>query len=200
MATYLYKNNVSPRDGFDLIDLQLDNGSTAVIRRGGVYELTANEVARASRFIVLTQSSAPVEQPVEIARLPIIGTPDEGDVPVWSSSDGAFVPSQISGVSGQSSLRFEQDIPYLAASRPYHVVGFASYNRARVTIDSAVTSTVAVVRLLLNGVVEATLTLTNGQASALFTIAIHAADGDALVVERLDAAGGGIVVEVDGNG
>jgi hypothetical protein len=100
LPAFLYATNVSPRDRFDRLELQLDNGSTAIIRRGVAYDLTANEAARAQGFVVLQPVGAATGEPQEIVRLPVVGTPQQGDVPIWSSALGAFVPGEVSGAGG----------------------------------------------------------------------------------------------------
>jgi hypothetical protein len=100
MPAYLYADNVSPRDRFTQLELQLDSGTAAVIHRGRSYDLSATEASRATRFIVLTPVSSADAVPVEIARLPIVGTPEDGDVPVWRVAYGAFVAEQISAGGG----------------------------------------------------------------------------------------------------
>lgn len=194
MASYLYLDNVSPRDRFTRLELQLDDGKIAILKQGSVYELTANEAARAQRFVVLAASSGAVG-PTELEYLPIRGILSEGDVPVWSESQGSFVPGSVPGLA--PPLRFEQSSASLVSSRPHHATGTVHYNRARTTVDSPVGTTVGLVEVRVNGSVAATLTLASGQTSAVQAIDVSADDGDAIVVERLNADGGGIVVEVD---
>src|SRR3954451_16548460 len=101
MAAFLYKDNVSPKERFNKIELQLDNGSTAIIERGKSYELSATEITRVQRFIVLQPVSGIADStPVEIVRLPVVGTPEEGDVPVWRDAYGAFVVEPDPGGGG----------------------------------------------------------------------------------------------------
>lgn len=97
---YVYVKNNSPRDRFQKIAIQMDNGETSVIEMGLAYDLTANEVARASRYVVLESGSVTSTEPIVIARLPILGDPDEGEVPIWSESNGAFIPGIVSGGGG----------------------------------------------------------------------------------------------------
>lgn len=111
---YRYENNVSPADRFDKLELQLDNGSTVVLQRGKSYDLTASELARASRFIVLTSTADPADaDPVGIAMLPVVGTISNGQVPIWNSSLGAFVPGTVStGGGGGTGGGLDSDALY----------------------------------------------------------------------------------------
>jgi hypothetical protein len=99
MAFYTYVSNVSPSDGFDRIDIPLDNGQKTTIRRGSSYDLTATEFARARKYVVMVSSSAGVA-PVAVSYLPIKGDLSDGQVPVWDSSEGAFVPGAGGGGGG----------------------------------------------------------------------------------------------------
>jgi hypothetical protein len=98
MPAYTYVSNVSPRDRFDQLVLQMDNGSSASINKGGSYNLSATELERASRFVVMQPAGATDSTPTVIVRLPVVGTPNDGDVPVWSSQLGAFVMSSSAGI------------------------------------------------------------------------------------------------------
>lgn len=99
--SYLYANNVSPADRFDKLELQRDDGSTVVLQRGKRYDLTAGEVARASRFVALVSTVDPADSdPVGITELPVVGNMSDGQVPVWDASLGAFVP----GDAGAGSI------------------------------------------------------------------------------------------------
>lgn len=101
MPVYLYKENVSPRDRFENLELSLDTGETAIIRRGLSYSLTTNEYNRARSFVVLDPvGGTPTSQPTIIERLPIFGTPNDGDVPIWSSALGAFYTGTVPGGGG----------------------------------------------------------------------------------------------------
>src|SRR4051812_2541061 len=100
MPAYLYRENVSPRDRFDRVELQLDTGTTAIIKRGSSYNLSPAEVARIQHFVVLQSVGAADSEPIEIVRLPVVGTPEEGDVPVWRNAYGAFVAEPFSGTGG----------------------------------------------------------------------------------------------------
>jgi hypothetical protein len=95
MAFYTYVSNVSPSDGFDRIDIPLDNGQKTTIRRGNSYDLTATEVARARKYVVMSPSQGGAS-PEAVSYLPIKGNMTDGQVPVWSTTEGAFVP----GVGG----------------------------------------------------------------------------------------------------
>jgi hypothetical protein len=103
MPSYLYSQNVSARDRFTQIELQLDNGKVATLRQGNAYDLTATEVARARSFVTMVPSgSAPA--PSGVAYLPIRGDLSDGDVPVWDSSIGAFVPGAGGGSGGGNQV------------------------------------------------------------------------------------------------
>jgi hypothetical protein len=60
---FVYTENVSPQDRYEQIQILLDNGQTGVLSKNGVYVLSAAEVARAQRFIVLVNTDAPGQQP-----------------------------------------------------------------------------------------------------------------------------------------
>src|SRR3982750_1915454 len=105
MPAYLYATNVSPRDRFEQLEIQMDNGSTAVINRGSAYSLSANEVVRARRFVVLLDAATVTATPRVVTSLPVVGNFSNGDVPVWSKSLASFVAGGI----GNPTLRFEQD-------------------------------------------------------------------------------------------
>jgi hypothetical protein len=89
---FLYSENISSRDRFDNLELQMDNGTTAIIQRGKAYVLTATEVARARRYVVLVPTSGVTSDPKSIAQLPVVGEPQDGDMIVWSDSVAAFTP------------------------------------------------------------------------------------------------------------
>lgn len=97
---YLYTDNVSPQDRFERFTLQLDNGQSAILRKGSAYNLSATELARARMYIVLVSTSDPVADLERITSLPIIGSLTDGDVPVWDSALGAFVPGSGGGGGG----------------------------------------------------------------------------------------------------
>lgn len=100
---YTYTENVSPRDRFEKIEIQLDNGNSAVIKKGLTYNLTAAEASRASRYAVMTftPGAPPMRAPI-VVELPVVGDPQEGEVPIWRASLGAFIP----GVPTSSNLIF----------------------------------------------------------------------------------------------
>ena len=100
---YLYSSNVNPKDRFQRLELQLDSGETIVLLMGRAYDLTASEVARARRFIVLEPTASATVDPVGIAFLPVLGVPDDGQVPIWSENDGAFISG--GGTGGSSSWK-----------------------------------------------------------------------------------------------
>lgn len=193
MSAYLYAENVSPRDRFQQLELAMDNGNTALLTRGRSYTLTANELQRARQFAVMLDAASATAVPQVIARLPVQGTPVDGDVPVWSSAAAAFVLDTL----GVPSLRFEQSTAALVTSRPHHASGPVSYSRGRVTADSAVSGDANIVAIKVNGTTVATLAVADGQTSSLATIAVAANDGDAITITRLSTQGNGIVVELD---
>jgi hypothetical protein len=104
MAFYTYVSNVSPSDGFDRIDILLDNGQKTTIRRGSSYDLSANEVARARRYAVMVSSTDGVA-PELVSYLPIKGSMANGQVPVWSEADAAFVPGSGGGGTGDGNAK-----------------------------------------------------------------------------------------------
>lgn len=100
MSAYLYANNVSPRDRFQQVTINLDNGSAATIRRGSVYDLSATEAARARQYVVLVPSAGASQPLQRVSYLPVVGNIAEGQVPLWDESLGAFVPGDVTGGSG----------------------------------------------------------------------------------------------------
>lgn len=99
--SYYYAGNLDSFNRLDQIEIQLDNGDTAILRKGHYYDLTAGELARARQYITLTSSTVPAdERPVGVYRLMVKGNPDDGDIPVWEDTEGAFIPQVVSGVSG----------------------------------------------------------------------------------------------------
>lgn len=91
--SYLYASNIDTLDRRTQLEIQLDNGSTALLRMGHFYDLTTSELARARQFIVLTSSSnTPDEEPIGITFLPIKGNPADGQIPVFDANEGVFVP------------------------------------------------------------------------------------------------------------
>jgi hypothetical protein len=96
---YTYTGNIS-LDRFDQLTLQLDNGSTALISRGHTYNLSPTELARARKYVVLVDSASVAEPLVVTARLPVVGDLSDGQVPVWDSSLGAFVPGSVGSGGG----------------------------------------------------------------------------------------------------
>jgi hypothetical protein len=98
---FLYVSNLDPTSRLDQLEIQLDNGSTAILRRGHSYDLTVNELARARRYVVMSSTGVVAdEEPIGITRLPVKGNPTQNQLPQWSENDGAFVPATVSGVSG----------------------------------------------------------------------------------------------------
>jgi hypothetical protein len=98
--SYVYVANISLRDRFDRVQLQLDNGSSAIIVQGSAYNLSATELERARRFVVMLDSTNVPVQPIVTERLPVVGTLSDGQVPIWDSSLAAFVPGTVSGGGG----------------------------------------------------------------------------------------------------
>jgi hypothetical protein len=95
---YLYSSNLDPIAQFSQIEIQLDIGSSAILKKGERYDLSSSELARARIYVVMEPSDLPAsEDPTGILRLPIKGNPADGQVPVWESNEGAFVPGAISG-------------------------------------------------------------------------------------------------------
>lgn len=99
--SYLYVENLDPHDRFDQLELQLDSGDTAILRRGHRYALSATELRRARQFIVLVETETPPdEEPIGVWRLPVKGNPLDDDVPVWDFNEAAFVPIAATVVDG----------------------------------------------------------------------------------------------------
>lgn len=201
MTSYLYAENVSPRDRFTQLELRLDNGSEAIIYRGRSYNLSPTEVARVTPFVVLTPTASADSVPVVIVELPVVGTPEEGDVPVWHNAYGAFVaePQSGGGGGGSETLRYEQSTAALSTSRPHRVNGTVDYVRAWVIVDTAVTADVDLVAVKVNNATVQTLSLLNGETTALVVVDVSCVDGDVITITRLSTQGGGIVVELEGD-
>jgi hypothetical protein len=91
--SYLYASNLDSLDRRSQLEIQLDNGTSAILRKGHFYELSSTELARARQYIVLTSSATPAdEEPIGLVYLPVKGNPTAGQVPVWDVNEGAFVP------------------------------------------------------------------------------------------------------------
>jgi hypothetical protein len=120
--SFVYVSNISPSDRFTRLSFQLDDGATAVIRQGESYDLSATEVARASRYVVLAASGSPAtEVPTVTARLPVVGDLHDGDVPVWNAALAVFVPGAIGtggGGGGPSYVQVVIDSGSGYAARP----------------------------------------------------------------------------------
>jgi hypothetical protein len=98
---YLYASNIDPLDRRTQLEIQLDSGDSALLRMGHFYDLTAGELQRARRYIVLDASSTGAdEDPIGIVYLPIRGNPTEGQVPVWNANEGVFAPGAGGGGGG----------------------------------------------------------------------------------------------------
>jgi hypothetical protein len=110
---YLYKANLSPRDRFNELEFQRDDGSTATIVKGRIYDLTAGEVNRIGAYVELQFTSSPASaEPEGIYQLPVKGTPANGQVPVWNALQGAFVPGSAgSGGSWRSPVATYASLP-----------------------------------------------------------------------------------------
>jgi hypothetical protein len=113
-VSYLYKSNLDPLDRRDQLEIQLDSGSSALLRRGHYYDLSLNELTRARQYAVMELSSESAnEDPIGIVRLPIKGNPYAGQVPVWDAAQGAFIPTSIpalepSGATGGALLTVDE--------------------------------------------------------------------------------------------
>jgi hypothetical protein len=92
LMSYLYQANIDPLSRVQQLDIRLDNGDTAVLEMGHYYDLSAAELARARQYINLISATDPAEAPDRVYLLPIKGDPHDGDVPVWSANEAAFVP------------------------------------------------------------------------------------------------------------
>src|SRR4051812_15372628 len=96
--SYLYHSNLSPFDRFNKLTFRLDSGDTVIIQRGFYYDLTAGEVARASQYVFLVNSTSPANAvPLAVVELPVEGNPNNGDVPIWNSALSVFVPGPMTG-------------------------------------------------------------------------------------------------------
>jgi hypothetical protein len=104
---YLYASNVSPADRFDQLSLLMDNGATQTLKKGLVYTLSTSERARASRYIVLSETVLVPE--------PYPASQTSGNIP-WVQTDGDLVSASSghpvvlvladSGASGGAALRY----------------------------------------------------------------------------------------------
>lgn len=56
--SYLYLENVDPRDRFSQLSLLRDNGSLLTLTRGRPYDLSMAELDRARRFVVMIDSTS----------------------------------------------------------------------------------------------------------------------------------------------
>lgn len=105
MPLYKYVSNISQTDRFDQIRMQKDNGTIIDLMMGRTYDLTLNEYQRASRSIVLVLSGESPSVPSQgNSAFNVVGELHGGDVPVWNSQLGAFVPG-----SGGSTVVTEAD-------------------------------------------------------------------------------------------
>lgn len=100
MALYRYRENISPRDRFEQIEIPLDDGTATLLKLGGTYNLTYNEYLRASQSVVLVPSTDPISQRAKLIVLPVVGPLHTGDVPVWSEVLAAFIPGIGGGGGG----------------------------------------------------------------------------------------------------
>lgn len=124
MSVYLYHSNLSLQERIDQLEIQRDDGSSVILTRGHRYELTDAEIARARRFAVFKLDVVADAEPLEIARLPIKGTPRDGDVPAWSSAEGAFIPTPITAFTGDiASGLIESTVD---SEQSYRVILFAN--------------------------------------------------------------------------
>jgi hypothetical protein len=103
--SYTYLRNTAP-GRFEQIEFQRDDGSTAMLLMGLRYDLSPTEISRVSPFIVLEFSPLPASaEPAGVYRIPVRGDPDEGQVPVWRETQGAFVPEALAvAAAGASSV------------------------------------------------------------------------------------------------
>lgn len=97
MALYRYEQNLSPNDRYTAIVITLDSGNTLQLEKGLTYDLSATERNRASQYVQLVASTDPVAGTDKIVQLSVIGDLSDGDVPVWSSAIGAFIPGSAGG-------------------------------------------------------------------------------------------------------
>jgi hypothetical protein len=90
---YLYVSNVDTLDRFTQFKIRMDDGTSQTIEKGHVYDLTATELARASRYVVLVDSSLVPADP---------GSGGGGSVPagggnarvlLWDTGSSNYIPS-----------------------------------------------------------------------------------------------------------
>lgn len=139
------------------------------------------------------------------ASLPTTGNSD-GDVRlvrdldapyVWDAAGAEWVPLTAQGAGGGGSLLFGQADGSLTASLPWRAPTAAHFASATVNVSEAVSGTVALARVAVNGTPVATLSLTAGQTTATASVDISLSAGDRLTVARLAADGGALQVQLD---
>lgn len=113
MALYRYQANLNEGDRYSQIEIARDDGSAMVMEMGHTYDITTNELARARQRVVMVSSSSPATSPAKIVYLPLIGPVSDGDVPVWSEAQGAFVPGSGGGGGGGGSTSWEDPVTAL---------------------------------------------------------------------------------------
>lgn len=98
--SYLYVANNDTANRFDQITIQADNGSLLLLRMGRAYNLSEGELARARRFVVLTDSSQPPE-PVDSG-----GGSGSGNLIVTNVGDA--IPSPVGQAVGTLWVRVRE--------------------------------------------------------------------------------------------
>jgi len=105
----------------------------------------------------------------------------------------ANLPAQ----AGAGSVMFGQNVADLTSSRPWRAPGATTFLRATVSVEEAVTGTVTVAEVLVNGVSELPLSLTTGQTIHSASITLSVGAGALATVNRLDLAGGACQIQLD---
>jgi len=128
--SYLYKENVSPRDSFERFTFVLDSGLEATLVRGHVYDITPAEVARASQFIVLVDSNFAPDQPSV--------TGGSGS-PYWKAPVAALVnlPEENNLLGEVRLVRGEGALYWWDGSSWSAIAGSAGGDYINVTTDNA---------------------------------------------------------------
>lgn len=96
MALYTYQSNLLSTDRFDQLVILLDSGQALLLKKGETYDLSASELNRAASKVLMVPASGSAATPSKTIVLPIVGDLSNGDVPVWDTNVGSFVPGQSS--------------------------------------------------------------------------------------------------------
>lgn len=171
---YLYARNNNPAEGFGQIEIQMDTGATAILEIGKWYVLSATEVARARKYVVMTQGVAPtLSTPIGIYRLPVRGNPAQGDAPLWDSASSTFIPGPPSaGSGGSTDQEVVRDTIASALVAGANVAITPNDAANTITISATGTTDVEVVRdTIASALVAGTnVTITSNDATDTITI------------------------------